>query len=137
MRDQPHLSRILVVDDNRDWADAMARLLRNEGYSVHTAYDGREAIEAAASVQPEIVLLDLNMPNISGYDAAKVFRRHPSATRPVLIAITAWSEESHKVEAKQAGFDYYLTKPIEPAEVLRLLATLDGTPEEPPPESSP
>jgi CheY-like chemotaxis protein len=116
--------RILVVDDNRDWADGLSRLLRNEGYDVHTAYDGREAIEAAGDFQPGVVLLDLDMPRIDGYDAAKVFGRHPVATRPVLIAITAWGEESHKQRAKLAGFEHYLTKPVEPSAVVALLKNL-------------
>jgi len=76
-------------------------LLEEQGYSVRTTYDGREAIEAA-----------------------RVFNRHPQSTRPILIAITAWAGESGKLRAEMSGFDHYLAKPAEPAEILELLRTL-------------
>jgi CheY-like chemotaxis protein len=80
--------RVLIADDNRDWADGLAVLLEEQGYAVRTAYDGREAIEAARTFQPDIVLLDIRMPRLTGYEAARVFHRHPQSTRPILIAIT-------------------------------------------------
>ena len=112
--------RILVVDDNRDWADGLAALLEDEGYSVHTAYDGSEAIVAAGTFRPHVVLLDIRMPKLSGYDAARVFMRHPPETRPVLIALTAWRAESAKLQAEMTGFDHHIIKP-EPAVILALL----------------
>ena len=116
--------RVLIADDNRDWADGLAVLLEEEGYTVQTTYDGREAIEAARTFQPDIVVLDIRMPRLTGYEAARVFHRHPDSTRPVLIAITAWAGESGKLRAEMSGFDHYIAKPAEPAEILALLKTL-------------
>ena len=116
--------RVLIADDNRDWADGLAVLLEEQGYAVRTTYDGREAIEAAYSFQPDIVVLDIRMPRLTGYEAARVFHRHPQSTRPILIAITAWAGESGKLRAEMSGFDYYLAKPAEPAEILELLKNL-------------
>jgi CheY-like chemotaxis protein len=116
--------RVLIADDNRDWADGLAVLLEEEGYTVKTTYDGREAIEAARTFQPDIVVLDIRMPRLTGYEAARVFNRHPSSTRPILIAITAWAGESGKLRAEMSGFDHYLAKPAEPGEILELLKSL-------------
>jgi CheY-like chemotaxis protein len=116
--------RVLIADDNRDWADGLAVLLEEQGYVVRTTYDGREAIEAARTFQPDIVVLDIRMPRLTGYEAARVFNRHPQSTRPILIAITAWAGESGKLRAEMSGFDYYLAKPAEPAEILELLKNL-------------
>ena len=127
-RDDAHYGgrtkRVLIADDNRDWADGLAVLLEEQGYSVRTTYDGREAIEAARTFQPDIVVLDIRMPRLTGYEAARVFHRHPQSTRPILIAITAWAGESGKLRAEMSGFDYYLAKPAEPAEILELLKSL-------------
>ena len=116
--------RVLIADDNRDWADGLAVLLEEQGYAVRTTYDGREAIEAARIFQPDVVVLDIRMPRLTGYEAARVFNRHPQSTRPILIAITAWAGESGKLRAEMSGFDYYLAKPAEPAEILELLKNL-------------
>jgi CheY-like chemotaxis protein len=118
------MKRVLIADDNRDWADGLAVLLEEEGYTVQTTYDGREAIEAARTFQPDIVVLDIRMPRLTGYEAARVFRRHPQSTRPILIAITAWAGESGKIRAEMSGFDRYLAKPAEPSQVLEILKTL-------------
>lgn len=116
--------RVLIADDNRDWADGLAVLLEEQGYSVRTTYDGREAIDAARIFQPDVVVLDIRMPRLTGYEAARVFNRHPQSTRPILIAITAWAGEAGKLRAEMSGFDYYLAKPAEPAEILELLKSL-------------
>ncbi|HET7364398.1 MAG TPA: response regulator [Burkholderiales bacterium] len=118
------IKRVLIADDNRDWADGLAVLLEEQGYTVRTTYDGREAIEAARTFQPDVVVLDIRMPRLTGYEAARVFHRHPQSTRPILIAITAWAGESGKLRAEMSGFDYYLAKPAEPAEILELLKNL-------------
>jgi CheY-like chemotaxis protein len=116
--------RILVVDDNRDSADSLALLLMAEGYQVDTAYDGAEAIRLADANRPQIVLLDIQMPRLSGYDIVRELRRYERAPRPHLIAVSAWGQESDKLAAKQAGFDQHLTKPVDPAQLVELLATL-------------
>jgi two-component system, chemotaxis family, CheB/CheR fusion protein len=113
--------KILVVDDNIDAADTLTLLLRNEGHTVHTAYGGKEAIELADRERPEAVLLDIQMPRMSGYDLVRELRRHERAPRPLLIAVSAYGQESDKLASKQAGFDHHLTKPLDPPALLRLL----------------
>jgi CheY-like chemotaxis protein len=115
--------RVLIADDNRDWADALATLLQDEGYTVCTTYDGRQALEAARSFQPHIVLLDIRMPHMTGYEAARVFDRNPAKTRPVLIAMTGTraDAESASIRARMTGFDHYLPKPTEASAILELL----------------
>lgn len=116
--------RILIVDDNRDGADALAMLLHVEGYTVRACYDGGAALEQAAAFQPHIVILDIMMPRLTGFEAARVFRRHPDSTRPRLIAVSGATDESTKVRAEMAGFDHYLPKPVDSAAVLRLLKSV-------------
>ena len=115
------MKRILVVDDNADAADTLTLLLRNAGHEVHTAYGGKEAIEIADRVRPEAVLLDIQMPRMSGYDLVRELRRHERAPRPLLIAVSAYGQESDKLASRQAGFDHHLTKPLDPPALLRLL----------------
>lgn len=118
----PSRKRILVVDDNRDSADSLALLLRNEGYDVDVAYGGAEAIRLADANRPGVVLLDIQMPKLSGYDIVRELRRYERAPRPLLIAVSAWGQESDKLAARHAGFDHHLTKPVEPDALLALLA---------------
>jgi CheY-like chemotaxis protein len=117
-------TRVLVADDNRDWADGLAVLLAGEGYSVRTAYDGRDAIEAARKFQPHVVILDVWMPRMTGFEAGRVFSGHPSGTRPLMIAVTGWPEESGRSRAELAGFDHYLGKTAGSEEILELLRKL-------------
>lgn len=118
----PDPKRVLVVDDNRDAADSLALILRAEGYAVETAYDGKQALELADQIHPGIVLLDIQMPKLTGYDLVRELRRFERAPRPLLIAISAWGQESDKLAARHAGFDHHLTKPIDPDDLLALLA---------------
>ena len=113
--------RVLIADDNRDWADGLAILLADQGYSVRAAYDGRDAIEAAREFQPHIVILDVWMPRMTGFEAGRIFSGHPSGTRPVMIAVTGWPEESGRTRAELAGFDHYVGKTAGSAEILELL----------------
>jgi CheY-like chemotaxis protein len=111
--------RVLVVDDNRDWADEMVEQLREAGYWVRAAYDGREALDVASLFSPEVVILDSRMPRMSGHDAARVFSRHPKATRPVLIAISAYPHE--REPAARAGFAHFVDKPVDAETLVKLL----------------
>jgi DNA-binding response OmpR family regulator len=113
--------RILIADDNRDWADALGILLAEKGFNVRKAYDGRQAVEVAAEFQPHVVVLDIRMPNMTGFEAARAFRSHRSQTRPVLIAVTGWPGESDELRARMAGFDYYFGKPVSPADIVERL----------------
>jgi CheY-like chemotaxis protein len=104
--------RILVVDDNHDSADTLSTLLRIMDNDVATVYDGLEAVSAAMAFRPDVVLLDIGMPKLNGYDAARRIRGQHDAAM-VLVALTGWGQEQDRCRAKEAGFDYHLTKPVE------------------------
>jgi PAS domain S-box-containing protein len=114
--------RILLVDDNRDSADSLAMLLRLSGNEVHTAYDGLEGVEAAEQFRPEVVLLDIGMPKLSGEDACRRIRSEPWGTDMLLIALTGWGQEEDRRRCMQAGFDYHIMKPVDPDALIKLLA---------------
>jgi CheY-like chemotaxis protein len=114
-------TRILIADDNRDFADSLAKILAGEGYGVRTSYNGREAIEAAREFLPHVVVLDIRMPAVTGFEAARVFSHNSGGSRPVLIAVTGWPGESDKLRASMSGFDYYFGKPVAPADIVELV----------------
>jgi CheY-like chemotaxis protein len=113
--------RILVVDDNRDSADTLGALLQMSGHSVEVAYDGVSSLAAADEFQPEVVLLDIGMPDMDGYAVASRLRRRPGGDDTLLIAITGWGQPADKQRALAAGFDHHLTKPVEHSTLLSLL----------------
>jgi CheY-like chemotaxis protein len=121
----PPRRRILVVDDNRDSADSLALLLTLQGSEVRTAYDGLEAIEAAAAFQPDVVLSDIGMPRLNGYDAARKIREQCRGRKVVLVAMTGWGQEEDKRRSTAAGYDVHLVKPVELAALERLLGALE------------
>ncbi|HSN19359.1 MAG TPA: ATP-binding protein [Usitatibacter sp.] len=112
--------RILVVDDNRDAADSLCMLLKSRGHEVRVAYDGLEAVGAAVTFQPEVVLLDIGLPKLSGYEAARRIRE-ARGDRVLLMAVTGWGQEEDRRRAMEAGFDHHLTKPVDPAAISRLI----------------
>ena len=114
-------SRILVVDDNRDAAESMAVLLRMEGHLVDIAYDGPAALEAVRSMRPDVVLLDLGLPGIDGFELAERLRAMPDGARTLLIAISGYGQDEHREKSRRAGFDRHFVKPIDPASVTELL----------------
>ncbi len=114
--------RILLVDDAPDVVHSMAMLLELAGHEVHVAYDGREAVELAASVQPQLVVLDIGMPELDGYEAAQQIRQLPDGEGIFLVALTGWGQARDRQRAKVAGFDDHYTKPIEFQTVQRILA---------------
>jgi CheY-like chemotaxis protein len=117
--------RILVADDLEDSATSLAMLLKLQGHEVRTARDGDEAVGVARSFLPEIVLLDIAMPKLNGYEAARrILAEHPDK-RPVLIALTGWGHEENRMRTREAGFDHHLVKPVEPEVLNRLLATVE------------
>jgi PAS domain S-box-containing protein len=116
--------RVLVVDDNKDSAASLSKLLRLIGNEVHTAHDGQEAVDAAAAFKPNVVLLDIGLPKINGYDAAKKMREQSWGREMFLIALTGWGQEEDRRRSIEAGFNLHLVKPIEPAELASLLAGL-------------
>ncbi|AKJ26728.1 hybrid sensor histidine kinase/response regulator [Caldimonas brevitalea] len=116
--------RILVVDDNQDAAISLAVMLKLMGHESSTAHDGLEAVSLTASTAPQVVLLDLGLPGINGYEACRRIRALPDGGRPVLIALTGWGQEDDKRRSKEAGFDFHLVKPVDPDALEKLLAGL-------------
>jgi CheY-like chemotaxis protein len=122
----PAKCRILVVDDNRDSADSLAMLLRITGNEVHTARDGLEAVGAAGVFRPEVVLLDIGLPKLNGYEVGRRIRQQ-QGDGVVLIALTGWGQEEDRCRSKEAGFDYHMTKPVEFKALQKVLAELKTT----------
>jgi signal transduction histidine kinase len=120
----PARRRILVVDDNKDSADSLALLLQFSGNEVEAAYDGLQALAAAESFRPEVILMDIGMPNLNGYEAARRIREQPWGRQMVLIAQTGWGQRDDRLRAVEAGFDAHLVKPVEPQSLIRMIAEL-------------
>lgn len=116
--------RILVADDNEDSVTSMALMLEILGNDVRTAGDGLEAVEVAEAFRPEVILLDLGMPNLNGYDACRRIRERPWAASAIIVAMTGWGQDEDKRQSREAGFDRHLVKPVEPSVVERLLEAL-------------
>jgi CheY-like chemotaxis protein len=116
--------RILVVDDLRDAADSMAMMLETMGHDVRTAYDGLEAVQNAATFQPNIILLDIGLPRMNGYEVARRIRDEPWGGNVALVALTGWGQDADKRQSLEAGFDHHLTKPVDLVALEKLLALL-------------
>jgi PAS domain S-box-containing protein len=117
-----HRRRILVADDNRDGLETLSLLLELEGHEVRRASTGLEALAVCAAWQPEVAILDIGMPELTGYEVAERIRREKWGASLTLVAVTGWGQEEQRRQAQVAGFDYHLTKPIEPDALIRLLA---------------
>ena len=124
LKPMPTPLSVLVVDDNRDAADALVQLLKFQGHSACAAYSGTTAIEQADAVRPDVVLLDIGMPGTSGFDVARALRDYRRAPKPVIVAVTGAAEPSDRLAARMAGFDHYLVKPVEPRSLVTLLEAL-------------
>jgi len=116
--------QVMVVDDNHDVAESCKTLLELSGHRVSTAYTGREALELAESLRPDVMLLDIGLPDISGYEVARRIRASTWGGNADLIAITGWGQESDRERAFRAGFDHHLTKPISTDSLETLLQSL-------------
>jgi len=116
--------RVLVVDDNADAADSLAMLLQVRGEEVRVAYDGEEAIAAEDEFRPDVILLDIGMPKLSGYEVARRVRdrRGPGV---LIVAITGWGQEEDRQRARDAGFDHHFTKPVDYAVLLDIIDSQD------------
>jgi CheY-like chemotaxis protein len=117
----PAKRRILVVDDNKDSADSLSMMLGITGMDVRTAYDGLEAVAAAAAFNPDVVLLDIGLPKLNGYEVARRIREHPWGKDMVLVAVTGWGQEEDRRRSQEAGFNAHMVKPVDPAALQRLL----------------
>jgi len=116
--------RILVADDFPQSAEILARLLRQDGNEVQVAQDGIEAVETAAQFRPDVAVLDLAMPKLNGYEAARMIREQPWGKRMLLIALSGWGHQLDRQRTKEAGFDAHLTKPAKYETLMELLAHL-------------
>jgi PAS domain S-box-containing protein len=114
--------RILVVDDNRDSAESLSIFLRRSGHEVQTVYDGEKAIAALAAFHPEVVVLDIGLPGLSGFEVARRMRKEPGGNRLLLIAATGWGQAEHLSRSREAGFDHHMVKPIDVLALQQLLA---------------
>jgi signal transduction histidine kinase/DNA-binding response OmpR family regulator len=116
--------RILVVDDNLDAAETTGTMLRMIGNEVRIVHDGILAVEETAGFRPDVILMDIGMPGLNGYEAARRIRDQPWGKKIVLVALTGWGQEEDKRRAREAGFDHHFTKPVDPRELDRLLQRL-------------
>jgi PAS domain S-box-containing protein len=116
--------RILVVEDNQDSAEMMRLMLELDGHEVRTAYDGRVALEAARAFEPQLVLCDIGLPGMSGYEVAKQLRAQPAFKNTPLVALSGYGQEEDIRRAQEAGFTHHLTKPVEPEVLGALLSSL-------------
>lgn len=118
--------RILVVDDNLDSAKSLSMLLKLMGHEVDTAHDGLEAVGKAAAFRADVVLLDIGMPVLNGYDAARRIREQQRHKGPRLVALTGWGQEADRRRSEEAGFDAHLVKPVDLADLTKLLAAWEA-----------
>jgi CheY-like chemotaxis protein len=116
--------KVLVVDDNRAAADMLGTLFRLKGNPVQLAHDGEEALRAAEKFLPDVVLLDLGMPKLNGYDACRRMREQPWGQKTIIIALTGWGRDEDRERTRDAGFDYHLVKPVRPLSLLEVIAEL-------------
>jgi CheY-like chemotaxis protein len=107
--------RVLVVDDNHDAADSLAMLLRLGGHEVHVYHDGPTAVAAAEELKPEVVLLDIGLPEMNGFEVARRLRLDPDLAATLLVAVTGYGQDQDLRRSREAGFDHHLVKPIDPA----------------------
>lgn len=112
--------KVLVVDDNRDAADSLQALFEMENCKVATAYDGYQAVEAYDRLMPDMIVMDLGMPTMDGYEAARRIRRKPGSQGVLMIALTGWGQNDARQRTIEAGFDHHLIKPVNFDEIKRL-----------------
>ena len=113
--------RILLADDDRDSTLSLATLLRLEGYEVRHVYDGDATLQAVREFKPDLVLVDIGMPKVTGYDVARHVRERYGKEGPVLVALTGWKQASDRILATLAGFDHHVAKPYDPGALLSLI----------------
>lgn len=118
--------RILIADDNVDAADTLALLLQGSGRDVRVVYDGEAAIREAEDFRPDLMLLDIGMPGLSGHETCRRIRRQPWGASVVIAAVSGWGQSGDREQSAAAGFDAHLVKPVDPDALLRLLH--DGVP---------
>jgi PAS domain S-box-containing protein len=116
--------QILIADDLKDSTDSLALLFKVLGHEVHTAYDGEAALREAARLKPEVLLLDIGMPKLNGYEVCRRIRQQAWGREILIIALTGWGQEDDRRRTEEAGFDHHIVKPVDPAVMMKLLTTL-------------
>jgi two-component system, sensor histidine kinase len=114
-------AKVLIVDDSVDAAEMLAAFVAMKGATPYLAHDGAAAVKMAADVQPDVILLDIGMPGIDGYEACRQLRADPRSAGAFIIALTGWGQDQDKRRAKECGFDEHLTKPADLDVVEQLL----------------
>ena len=107
--------RVLIADDNRDGAETLGLYLEMQGHQIHFAHSGEEALAVAAAIRPQVSVIDIGMPDMTGYDVAERIRHEAWGEDMTLIALTGWGQDTDRRRAFAAGFDHHCTKPIDPA----------------------
>jgi PAS domain S-box-containing protein len=115
--------RVLVVDDSHDAAESLAMLLEFEGHEIYKAHDGADAVKVAERVRPDIVLMDVGLPILTGYEACRRIRDHAWGAPIVMVAITGWGQDEDREQSRRAGFDLHLVKPVDHDELLRVVGS--------------
>ncbi|MEO8223680.1 MAG: PAS domain-containing protein [Gammaproteobacteria bacterium] len=127
--------RLLVVDDNVDSAESLALLLELSGHAVRTAHNGPDALAAAATQRPHVVILDLGLPGMSGYEVCQALRREAWGSEMLVVALTGWGQASDRAKTTEAGFDTHLVKPVDPDALAAVIRARFPPPESAPPAS--
>ncbi|WP_152050496.1 hybrid sensor histidine kinase/response regulator [Tautonia marina] len=122
------ITRLLLVDDHLDSAQTLGKLLALSGLEVQVVHDGRSALSVIEPFQPEVVVLDIGLPDMDGYEVARQIRKQPGGASRTLIALTGWGQASDRLRSREAGFDTHLVKPVDPDELLDFLRTLNPKP---------
>jgi CheY-like chemotaxis protein len=117
---------VLVVDDNRDVADTLARVIKSYGCETMAVYSGEEAIRATGSFRPDLVMMDIGMPGLDGYETVKRIRAERGTDHIIIVAVTAWGREEDKRRAFDYEFDHHVTKPMSPEPLKEILALFDA-----------
>jgi CheY-like chemotaxis protein len=118
--------RILVVDDNVDAATTLQLLLKSLGHEACAVYDGQQALSTAVSFRPDVVLLDIGMPGLDGYEVARRLRALRRSEPLRIIAVTGWGQEADRTRSREAGFDVHLVKPVDPGLLTSVIANNNG-----------
>lgn len=118
--------RVLIVEDNRDTARTLQLVLRRYGHDVEVAHTGRAGVEAARAWRPEVLLCDLGLPEMDGFEVANAVRQDPLMSSMRLIAITGYGRPEDRRRSREAGFELHMTKPVDPKELQLILAQTNG-----------
>ncbi|MBI3372499.1 MAG: response regulator [Betaproteobacteria bacterium] len=122
-------TRILIVEDNEDSAQSLKMLLEALGYAAHIAHDGEAALSAALSLQPAVILMDIGLPGMNGYEAARRIRRQCVNPNMLIVALTGWGHQTDRRRSAEAGIDHHLVKPLDLAKLRQILQP--GQPHDP------